>query len=76
MTSDPRGYTTTTSYNADDLSTLVTNPAGNQTLTCYDGDGNVIQTVPHRGGRQQPDTSVLCGSADDPARRGRHLLHL
>ena len=46
---DARGYTTTTTYNADDKPTLVTNPDNNATLTCYDGDGNVTQTVPAVG---------------------------
>ena len=43
---DARGYTTTTTYNADDLPTLVTDPDSNQTLTCYDGNGHAAQTVP------------------------------
>ena len=46
---DPRGYTTTTTYNADDQATLITDPDGNATLTCYDGDGNIAQTVPPTG---------------------------
>ena len=35
----PGTVTTTTSYDADDEATLVTDPDGNETLTCYDGDG-------------------------------------
>ena len=46
---DARGYTTTTTYNADDEATLVTDPDGNASLTCYDGDGNTVQTVPPVG---------------------------
>jgi RHS repeat-associated protein len=46
---DARGYTTTTTYNADDEPTMVTDPDGNSTLTCYDGNGNVAQTVPPAG---------------------------
>jgi RHS repeat-associated protein len=46
---DARGYTTTTTYNADDQATLVTNPSGDATLTCFDGDGNVTQAVPPVG---------------------------
>jgi RHS repeat-associated protein len=46
---DARGYATTTTYNADDRSTLVTDPDSNSTLTCYDGDGHVAQTVPPVG---------------------------
>jgi RHS repeat-associated protein len=44
-----RTYTTTTVYNADDKPSLVTNPDNNSTLTCYDGDGNDVQTVPAVG---------------------------
>lgn len=44
-----RGYTTTTTYNADDQATVVGNPYSNHTLTCYDGDGNTVQTVPAVG---------------------------
>ena len=46
---DARGYTTTTTYNADSQATLVTDPDNNAVLTCYDGDGNVAQTVPPTG---------------------------
>src|SRR6202790_1381280 len=41
-----------TTYNAFDAAnnqTLVQDPSGNQTLTCYDGDGNIAQTVPPSG---------------------------
>jgi RHS repeat-associated protein len=41
--------TTSTSYDADDEATVVTNPDGNATLTCYDGDGNMAETVPPVG---------------------------
>ena len=46
---DPRGFTTTTTYNPDNQATLVTDPDNNATLTCYDGDGNISQTVPPVG---------------------------
>jgi RHS repeat-associated protein len=46
---DARGYTTTTAYNADDQATLVTDPDSHSTLTCYDGEGHVAQTVPPAG---------------------------
>ena len=46
---DPQGYTTTVAFNPDDQRTLVTNPDGNSVLTCYDGSGNVTQTVPPVG---------------------------
>ena len=45
----PGTVTTTTAYDADDEPTLVTDPDGNATLTCYDGDGNVAETVPPVG---------------------------
>jgi RHS repeat-associated protein len=46
---DARGYTTTTTYNADGRPTVVENPDNDSTLTCYDGDGNVAETVPAVG---------------------------
>ncbi len=46
---DARSFTTNTAYNADDQATLVTDPNNNQMLTCYDGDGNVVQIVPPTG---------------------------
>jgi RHS repeat-associated protein len=57
---DARGYTTTTSYNADDQATLVTDPDGDATLTCYDGDGNVTQTVPPVGVAANNLTPASC----------------
>src|SRR6185437_8664260 len=36
-------------YSADDLAAVVKDSDGNQTLTCYDGAGNVVQTVPPTG---------------------------
>ena len=45
----PGAVTTSTAYDADDEATLVTDPDGNATLTCYDGDGNVAETVPPVG---------------------------
>jgi RHS repeat-associated protein len=44
-----RGYTTTTSYNADNEASLVTDPDNDATLTCYDGDRDIAQTVPAVG---------------------------
>jgi RHS repeat-associated protein len=46
---DARGYITTTAYNADDEATLLTNADSDATLTCYDGDGHAVQTVPPVG---------------------------
>jgi RHS repeat-associated protein len=42
---DPMGDTYTYTFNADDEETLSTNPLGDATLTCYDGGGNVTETV-------------------------------
>jgi RHS repeat-associated protein len=60
---DARGYTTSTKYNADDESTLATNPDGNATLTCYDGDGNVTETVPPIGVAANSLTPASCPTA-------------
>ncbi len=46
---DPRGYVTSYTYNADDEQTLVTNAVSDASLTCYDGAGNVAETVPAVG---------------------------
>jgi RHS repeat-associated protein len=59
-TEDARGYTTTTTFNADDQATVVTDPDGNQTLTCYDGDGNSVQTVPATGVAAGSLTAASC----------------
>ncbi len=45
----PGVATTTTTYDADDEATVVTNPDGNASLTCYDGDGHVAESVPPVG---------------------------
>jgi len=63
MADDARGYTTTTAYNADDEPDLVTDPAGDATLTCYDGDGNVAQTVPPTGVAANSLTPASCPAA-------------
>ena len=49
LSPESASVTTTTTYDADDEPTLVTDPDGNATLTCYDGDGNVAETVPAVG---------------------------
>ena len=45
VTSQTCAYTTYNIFDADNEKTLVTDPSSNETLTCYDGDGNVAQTV-------------------------------
>ena len=59
-TKDARGYTTTTTYNADDEATLRSDPLSNVILTCYDGDGNVAQTVPAVGVAANLLTAASC----------------
>ncbi len=60
---DARSFTTTTTYNAEDRATLVTDPSGNQALTCYDGDGNTVQTVPPTGVAANSLTPASCPTA-------------
>lgn len=57
---DARGFTMTTAYNADDQAALITDPDGNATLTCYDGDGNTVQTVPPVGVAANSLTPASC----------------
>ena len=57
---DPRGYTTTYGFNADDEQSLVTDPDANATLTCYDGDGHVAITVPPVGVAANSLTVASC----------------
>jgi RHS repeat-associated protein len=60
---EARGFTTTTTYNADNKPTLVTNPDSNATLTCYDGAGNVTETVPPIGVAANSLTPSSCPSS-------------
>jgi RHS repeat-associated protein len=60
---DARGYSTVTTYNADDQASVVTNPNGNATLTCYDGDGNTTETVPPSGVAANNLTMASCPAA-------------
>jgi RHS repeat-associated protein len=69
---DARGFTTTTAYNADDKRAMVTDPDGNATLTCYDGVGDVTQTVPPVGVAANSLTPASCPSAY-PAGYGTRL---
>jgi len=57
---DARGYATDYAFNADDEETLVTNPLSNVTLVCYDGDGNVAETVPAVGVAANTLTASSC----------------
>ena len=56
----PGTVTTTTAYDADDEPTLVTDPDSNVTLTCYDGDGHVAETVPPVGVAANSLTASSC----------------
>jgi len=56
----PGIVTTTTAYDADDRPTLVTDPDGNATLTCYDADSNVAETVPAVGVAADSLTASSC----------------
>jgi len=60
---DARGYTSTIGYNADDRAVLVTDADGNTTLTCYDGDGNLAQSVPPAGVAANSLTPASCPAA-------------
>jgi RHS repeat-associated protein len=57
---DARGFTTYNTYNADDEETVADNPDGSETLTCYDGDGNVTETVPPVGVAASSLTPASC----------------
>ena len=60
---DARGFTTTTTYTADNRPTVVTDPDGNATLTCYDSNGFVAQTVPPAGVAANSLTAASCPTA-------------
>jgi RHS repeat-associated protein len=55
--------TTTTSYDADDEATVVTDPDDHSVLTCYDGDGHVVETVPAAGVAADSLTASSCPSS-------------
>ena len=68
---DARSKTTNYSFDANDELTLVTDPDSQKTLTCYDGDGNIEETVPARRSGRPKLTSPLRrapGAGDYPAR--------
>ena len=60
---DPRQKVTTYDYTAGDQLTRVTDPDNQQALTCYDGDGNVAQTVPAVGVAANSLTPSSCPSS-------------
>ena len=60
LTTSTCADTTYTGFDADDESTLVTDPMSNQTLTCYDGDGNIAQTIPPSGVSSSSLTASSC----------------
>jgi YD repeat-containing protein len=56
----PGTVTSTTTYDGDDEATLATDPDGNATLTCDDGDGHVAETVPPTGVAADSLTAASC----------------
>ncbi len=50
----------TTTYDADDEPVVVTDADGNATLTCYDGDGDVTETVPPVGVAAESLSAASC----------------
>ena len=52
--------TTYNTFDADNEQTLTQDPSGNQTLSCYDGDGNVAETVPPLGVSSNSLTPSSC----------------
>ena len=57
---DPRNKETDYKYTADDQLSLVTDPDNQQTLTCYDGVGQVSETVPAVGVAANSITPASC----------------
>jgi RHS repeat-associated protein len=57
---NPRGKVTTTTFDANDRPVLVTDPDSQQTLACYDGDGNLAETVPPVGVAANSLTAASC----------------
>jgi RHS repeat-associated protein len=56
--------TTKTLYNADNEPVMTTNAAGQSTLTCYDGNGNVVETVLPTGVAENSLTPASCNLED------------
>jgi RHS repeat-associated protein/uncharacterized repeat protein (TIGR02059 family) len=69
---NPRLKTTNYAYTANDQLTLVTDPDNQKTLTCYDGDGHVTQTVPAAGVAANSLTASSC-PASYPSGYGTRL---
>ena len=59
----PSTVSTTTAYDPNDEPTIVTDAVGNATLTCYDGDGNVAETVPPVGVAANSLTAASCSTS-------------
>jgi RHS repeat-associated protein len=60
---DPRSKETDYKYTPDDQLTLVTDPDNQKTLTCYDGDGQIAETVPAVGVAANSLTPASCPSS-------------
>ena len=59
----PGSVTTTMSYDPDDEATVLTDPDSHATLTCYDGDGHVAETVPPVGVAADSLSASSCPTA-------------
>jgi RHS repeat-associated protein len=59
---NPLTGTTSTTFDADEEATFVTDPDGNSTLHCYDADGNVTEVVPPVGVALKSLTATSCPS--------------
>ena len=56
----PSTSTSSTAYDANDQATVATDADGNATLTCYDGEGHVAETVPPVGVAANSLTAASC----------------
>ena len=54
---------TTTAYDADDEPVVVTDADSDASLTCFDGDGNVVETVPAVGAAAESLTASSCSTS-------------
>ncbi len=55
--------TSGTSYDADNEPVISTDASGNSSLTCYDGDGHVVETVPPVGVAANALTAASCAAS-------------
>jgi RHS repeat-associated protein len=60
---EPASVTTSTSFDAAKELVTATNADGQDTLTCYDGEGNVVETVPAVGVAANGLTAASCAKS-------------